>query len=170
MDMQSFFQTTAGGFVLGLVGGLIVQYIWQLITRYRLYSKAHDLVGEWIPHNINGRHIEERRMPNAGTVQINHKHPKRWWTPTSHVLTVECYDLISETCRKRDHSGPLILDPVLPDTLATRIDRYDDSDELSRQDIVFSEDRKTMFVYPREKKAYDRHALRKKRKALDLTP
>jgi hypothetical protein len=149
------------GFFLGIIGNVVVNYIWDLRTRYQAHANATKLVGNWTAHNIEGRNVDTRLMPGSGITEIR---SKRRWSADSHVLAVQSTDTCDDGS-KRTHHGSLVLDSRFP-RLATRVVIYDDSGEVSEQRIVVSSDFQTLYVFPIAMvatlgDAYGKHALRK---------
>jgi hypothetical protein len=102
-------------------------------------------------------------MAGAGLTEISLN--KHRWSPDAHILDVRSEDVSADGKQSRPHGGNLVLDPLFP-RLATRIDVYYDSDEISEQRIVISRDFQTLYVFPIDTVAtlgavYGKHALRK---------
>ena len=72
------------GFPFGVIGNVLVNHYWELLTRFRAYATAHRLVGTWDFYNISDGNVESF-LPNALT-KISAESP--WWSVDSHVLHV----------------------------------------------------------------------------------
>lgn len=118
------------GFFAGILASIIANYLWELGARWRAYKAAGKLVGTWVAYNIHGRTIDTALMQDAGLTVVSLK--PHWWAPNSGVLDVRAEDIEASTGRSRKHDGTIVLDPASP-WLATRIDRYADSNEISQQ-------------------------------------
>jgi hypothetical protein len=118
-----------------------------------------------VAYNIHGRMIDATPMPGAGLTVVTLK--RHWWSADSGVLDVKSED-IGPDGRTRRHDGSIVLDPVNP-WLATRIDRYADSNEISQQRLEIDPgDCDTVYIFPDPTVAtlgnvYGKHAWRRKR-------
>jgi hypothetical protein len=152
------------GVFLGFVASLLANHCWELLTRYRTLKTAARLVGTWIAYNIRGRMIEPTPMTGAGETVVSAK--PHWWSHNSAVLDVRAEDINPSTGERRDHSGHIVFNPSIP-WLATRIDRYFDSHEISGQRLVMGTDLNTVYVFPVSAVStlgdvYAKHAWRRK--------
>jgi hypothetical protein len=139
--MSEFWSGLLLGFLLGVVGNVLVNHYWEFRERFRAYTYAKKLVGTWRAYNICGRTLEP--MEGAGETYIEAK--PRWWAVDSNLLQVSGVDVSDG----RHHTGPLMIDPSCP-RRATRVLIYEfpTQDEAMEQRIVISHDFKTMFVFP----------------------
>ena len=116
---------------------------------------------------MTGRTVDTTPMPGAGLTIVSSK--RHWWSADSAVLDVRADDIDAASGRKREHHGHIVIDPVFP-WLATRIDRYVDSNEISEQRLVIGPDFNIVHVFPVATVAtlgdvYGKHAWRRKRSA-----
>ena len=160
--MSDFWAGVLLGFLSGIVASIFANYYWELRGRFRAHANAERLVGKWTAYNVHGRNVDTTAMPGAGLTEISCN--KHRLSADSHVLDVRSTDVSTEGS-ERHHSGNLVIDSRFP-RLATRIDMYADSDEISEQRIVISRDFKTLYVFPVDTVAtlgavYGKHALRK---------
>ena len=130
--MINFWAGTLIGFIAGIVASILANYQWDLRTRHRAYKTAGKLVGTWVAYGIHGRAIDTTPMPGAGLTVVSLK--PHWWAADSGVLDVRSEDIDVSTGHTRKHDGTIVLDPANP-WLATRIDRYADSNEISQQKL-----------------------------------
>lgn len=164
--MGEFWAGLLIGFFLGVVASLLASYLWNLRERWRTYGAARKLVGTWVAYNIHGRAIDATPMPSAGLTVVSSK--PHWWTADSGVLDVRSEDIDDSTGRIRKHDGTIVLDPTNP-WLATRIDRYADSNEISQQRLeIDPKDCNTVLIFPDPTVStlgdvYGKHAWRRKR-------
>ena len=162
--MSEFWAGTLVGFLGGIVASLIATFLWELPARRRAYRAAAKIVGEWEAYNIEGRTVTTP-MKGAGITEVYLQ--SRWWSPDSGVLGFHSVDIDSSTGRIRKHDGTIVLDPVNP-WLATRIDRYADSNEISQQRLeIDPNDCNTVYIFPDPTvatlgDAYGKHAWRRK--------
>lgn len=167
--MSEFWKGTlvgaAIGFVAGIVASIIANYLWELGARWRAYKAASKLVGTWVAYNIHGRTIDTAPMQGAGLTVVSLN--PHWWAADSGVLDVRAEDIDASTGRTRMHDGTIVLDPANP-WLATRIDRYADSNEISQQRLeIDPKDGSTVYIFPDPNVAtlgdvYGKHAWRRK--------
>jgi hypothetical protein len=163
--MSEFWAGALIGFFAGIVASILANYLWDLRARRRAYKAASKLVGTWVAYNIHGRTIDTTPMPGSGLTVVSSK--PHWWTADSGVLDVCAQDIDAATGRKRQHDGTIVLDPANP-WLATRIDRYADSNEISQQRLeIDPKDRNTVYIFPDPTVAtlgdvYARHAWRRR--------
>lgn len=159
--MNSIFWFGVG---LGFIANIIASQCWEFVARYRAWKAAQKLIGTWVAYNIHGRMIDTTPMPGAGlTVGSSSRH---WWSSKSAVLDVRAQDIDSATGATRDHDGHIVFDSVIP-WLATRIDRYIDSNELVQQQLVIAPGYDVVHVFPIPGVAtlgdvYGKHAWRRK--------
>jgi hypothetical protein len=152
------------GFVLGIVASIIANYLWELGSRRRAHKAAAKLVGTWVAYNIHGRTIDAEPMKGAGLTVVSLK--PQWWVADSRVLDVRSEDIDESTGRRRRHDGSIVLDSMNP-WLATRIDRYADSNEISQQRLhIDPKDCNTVYIFPDPSVAtlgdvYGKHAWRR---------
>jgi hypothetical protein len=167
--MSEFWKGTLIGAVIGCFAGIaasiIANHLWELRARFRAYKAAGRLVGTWVAYDIQGRTIATTRMKGAGLSVVSLK--PHWWMADSGVLDVSSEDIDDSTGRTtRKHDGTIVLDPTNP-WLATRIDRYADSNEISQQRLaVDPNDRNTVYIFPDATVAtlgdvYGKHAWRR---------
>ena len=133
------------GVVLGFVASILANHCWDLWKQYRAYKAAGKLVGTWVAYNIHGRTIDTTPMQGAGLTVVSSK--PHWWSADSEVLDVYSQDIDASTGRTRKHDGTIVLDPVNP-WLATRIDRYADSNEISQQRLEIDPGCDTVYIFP----------------------
>ena len=151
------------GFFAGIVASIVANYIWDLGARWKACSAARRLVGSWVAYDIHGRAIDTTPMPGAGLTVVS---SRSWWGADSGVLDVRAEDIDASTGRTRKHDGTIVLDAVSP-WLATRIDRYADSNEVSQQRLeVDPSDYNTVLIFPDPTVAtlgdvYGKHAWRR---------
>jgi hypothetical protein len=89
--------------------------------------------------------IDFTPMPGAGLTVVSLK--PRWWTADSGILDFRSED-IDSAGQTRKHAGSIVLDPVNP-WLATRIDQYADSNEVSQQRLEIDPgDCDTVYIFP----------------------
>lgn len=103
-------------------------------------------------------------MPGAGLTVVSAK--PHWWSDNSAILDVRSQDIDASTRHTRDHDGHIVIDPAFP-WLATRIERYADSDEIMEQRLVIAADLNTVYLFPIATVAtlgdvYGKHAWRRK--------
>jgi len=139
--MSEFLSGVLLGFVLVVVGNVLVNHYWELRARFRAYADAKKLVGTWKAYNMRGRTLEP--MEGAGETYVTAK--PHWWAAESNVLQVSGVDISDG----RHHTGPLTIDPACP-RKATRVLIYEfpTPDEAMEQRIVISHDFKTLYVFP----------------------
>ena len=153
------------GFFAGIFASIIANYLWELAARWRAYRAAGKLAGTWVAYSIHGRTIDTAPMQGAGLTVVSLK--PRWYTANSGVLDFRSEDIDASTGRTRKHDGTIVLDPVNP-WLATRIDRYADSNEISQQRLeIDPKDCNTVYIFPDPAVAtlgdvYGKHAWRRK--------
>ena len=143
-EMSDFWAGILLGAGLGFPVGVFVNKVTDWFRRWEAYKIADQLVGKWTAHNmLDGRMVDRgKKMDGAGDTIISHK--SRRWGADSHVLSVESLDISDG----RHHGGPLVIDPVFP-RLATRIVAYAaPEDEVVKQQIVISNDFKTLYIFP----------------------
>jgi hypothetical protein len=138
--MSEFWRGALLGFILGVLGNIIVTHYAEFVAQYRAYAAAKKLAGKWEAYNIRGRVIDATPIPGAGVTSISTK--PHWWSADSHVLQVTSVDVSSG----RRHTGTLVIDRVCP-RIATRILIYDPGDEVVEQRIVISEDLKRYMLF-----------------------
>jgi len=153
------------GVFLGFVASILANHCWELWVRYRAYRAASRLVGTWVAYNIHGRTVDANPMPGAGLTVVSSK--PHWWSANLTVLDVRAQDIDASTGHIRDHDGHIVINSAIP-WLATRIDRYADSNEISEQRLVIGSDFETVYVFPVATVAtlgdvYGKHAWRRKR-------
>jgi hypothetical protein len=153
------------GFVAGIIASILANHYWDLRTRHRAYKAARKLVGTWVAYNIQGRTIDRTPMPGAGLTVVSAK--PHWWWADSGVLDVCSQDIDAATGRTRKHDGTIVLDPVNP-WLATRIDRYADSNEISQQRLEIDPGCDTVYIFPDQTvstldNVYGKHAWRRRK-------
>jgi len=152
------------GFFAGILASIIANYLWELGARRKAYKAAEKLVGTWVAFNIHGRTIDTTPMQGAGLTVVSLR--PRWWTANSRVLDVRAEDIDASTGRVREHSGSIVLDSGNP-WLATRIDRYADSNEISQQRLhIDPQDCNLVYIFPDPTvatlgDAYGKHAWRR---------
>jgi hypothetical protein len=151
------------GVFLGFVASILANHYWDLRARYRAYRTAARLVGTWEAYNMHGRKMDTTPMPGAGLTVVSSK--PHWWSANSAILDVRAQD-IDANGHTRDHDGHIVIDPAFP-WLATRIDRYADSNEISEQRLVIGQDFNIVYVFPVANVAtlgdvYGKHAWRRK--------
>jgi hypothetical protein len=143
--MGEFWTGLLIGFLLGVVASLLANYLWDVRKRWRTYKAARKLVGTWVAYNIHGRAIDATPMPGAGLTVVSSRH---WWAADSGVLDVRSQDIDASTGRTRMHDGTIVLDPSNP-WLATRIDRYADSNEVAQQRLeIDPNDCSVVYIFP----------------------
>jgi hypothetical protein len=152
------------GVVLGFFANLIASQCWELVSRFRVWKAARKLCGTWVAYNMHGRTIEATPMPGAGETVVTAK--GHWLSANSAVLDVCAQDIDVRSGKARDHDGHIVLDPIIP-WLATRIDRYPDSNELVEQRLVIGPDFNVIYVFPIAGSAtigdvYAKHAWRRR--------
>ena len=149
------------GFLLGIVASVIVSYFWELRERARLYNESGKLVGTWTAYNVKGRMIEEIPVPGAGLTVVTRKSGR--FSARAGVLDVQCQDIDVVTKAIREHSGQIVLDRFVPWT-AMRIDRYEDSNEISNRGSFSATDPDVVYIFPSPTVAsmiYSPHAWRR---------
>jgi hypothetical protein len=131
--------TAAIGLFLGLLANKVTEY-W---ARLQSYLVARRLKGKWTAHNMtDGRHVDRQTPMHDRLTKIE---PRPWYKACcsdSHIL-----DVSAEDPDGRQHSGPLVIDPVCS-WFATRIVLYSAMDEISEQRVMISPDRETLYVFP----------------------
>ena len=148
------------GFFAGILASIFANYCWDLRARRRAYKAAGKLVGTWVAYKIHGRTIDTTPMPGAGLTAVSSK--PQWWAADSGVLDVRSQDIGPA----RRHDGTIVLDPANP-WLATRIDRYADSNEISQQRLAIDpNDCNIVYIFPDPAVAtlgnvYEKHAWRR---------
>ncbi|SRR5258706_15092595 len=162
--MSDFWAGTLLGFFAGIVASILANHYWELRARYRAYKAAGELVGTWEAYNMDGRTVDNTPMPGAGLTVVSSK--PHWWSANSAVLDVRAQDIDASSGHTRDHEGHIVIDPAFP-WLATRIDRYADSNEISEQRLVIGPDFSIVYVFPVATVAtlgdvYRKHAWRRK--------
>jgi hypothetical protein len=131
---------------MDVIASIIANYLWELGTRWSARKAASKLVGTWEAYNIHGRTIDTAPMKGAGLTVVSLK--AQWWAADSGVLDVRAEDIDDSTGRTRKHDGTIVLDPTNP-WLATRIDRYADSNEISQQRLeIDPKDREIVYIFP----------------------
>lgn len=170
--MSDFWAGALLGFFAGIVASILASHYWELRARYRAYVAAGKLVGTWVAYNMQGRMVDTTPMPGAGLTVVSAK--PHWWWANSGVLDVRAQDVNASTGDTRDHDGHIVIDPAIP-WLATRVDRYADSNEISEQRLVIGPDSKIVYVFPVATVAtlgdvYGKHAWRKLDQARDGSP
>ena len=153
--------------VSGIVTSIIAAYIWELRAQSTAYSTARKLVGTWDAYNIEGRIVSNTPMPGAGDTVVSLR--SRWWVAEPPVLDFRSQDIDPVTKQPtRKHDGTIVPDPVYS-WLATRIDRYPDSNEVSLQQLqIDPSNSDIVLVFPDPKVAtigdnYGKHAWRRRR-------
>ena len=68
-----------------------------------------------------------------------------WWSANSAVLDVRADDIDTSTGEKRAHDGHIVFHQGIL-WLATRIDRYADSNEIAQQQLVIAADFDIVYV------------------------
>ena len=152
------------GVALGFIANIIASQCWEFIARYRAWKGARKLVGTWVAYHMRGRMVDTTPMPGAGLTVVSAK--GHWLSADSAVLDVRSQDINVLSGGTRDHDGHIVFDPVIP-WLATRIDRYADSNELAEQHLVIGPDHNIVYVFPVATVAtlgdvYGKHAWRRK--------
>ena len=152
------------GVFLGFFANILANHCWEFRARYRAYKSAGKLVGTWEAYKMQGRTVNTIPMPGAGLTVISFM--THWWSDDSAVLNVRSQDIDEGTGHTRDHEGHIVIDPAFP-WLATRIDRYADSNEISEQRLVIGKDFNIVYVFPVANVAtlgdvYEKHAWRRK--------
>ncbi len=64
--MSEFWSGLLLGFVLGVIGNVLVNHYWELRARFRACADAKKLVGTWKAYNIRDRTSEP--MEGAGEI------------------------------------------------------------------------------------------------------
>ena len=159
------------GIILLLVGALIgfffsilANQVGEWRRRLRNHKIATNLVGKWVAYNVEGRRLASVPMGGAGPTFVKHRASK--WSFDSGELEFESTD-IGQDGTLRPHHGRIVIDSQVP-WVATRLDRYPDSDEVAIQRLIFSEHNpQIIFVFPISASsslgdAYAPHAWRKK--------
>jgi len=152
------------GFVAGIIASVFANYLWDWIARRLAYHTARRLVGTWEAYNIHGRLVDTTPMEGAGLTEVSSK--PYWWSANSAVLDVRAQDIDKSTGAKRDHDGYIVFDAAVP-WLATRIDRYTDSNEVAQQQLVVGSNSDIVYLFPIATGAilsdvYGKHAWRRK--------
>jgi hypothetical protein len=152
------------GVAPGFIANLIASQCWELVSRYRAWKGARKLVGTWVAYNMHVRMVETTPMPGAGLTVVSAK--RHWLSADSAVLDVCSQDFDSGGGHTRDHNGHIVFDSAIP-WLATRIDRYADSNEIAEQRLVIGPDYDIVYVFPVATFAtlgdvYGKHAWRRK--------
>jgi hypothetical protein len=152
------------GFFIGIAASILANYLWDLKGRRRAHKTASKLAGTWVAYDIRGRMIDDTPMPGAGLTVVSSK--PHWWATDSGVLDVRSEDVGSGGPARR-HDGIIVLDAT-NDSLATRIDRYADSNEVAQQRLAIDADCNTVYIFPDATNStlgdvYGRHAWRRKR-------
>jgi len=151
------------GVAIGFAANILASHCWEIISRFRSWKSARRLAGIWVAYNMRGRLVDTTPMLGASPTVVSAK--RHWLSANSAVLAVRCQDIDVSTGQTRDHEGHIVLDPVIP-WLATRIDRYLDSNELVEQRLVIGPDYNIVYVFPVASVAtlgdvYARHAWRR---------
>jgi hypothetical protein len=151
------------GVALGFIANIVASQCWDLIARYRAWKAARKLVGTWVAYNMRGRTVDTTPMLGAGLTVVSAK--RHWLSADSAVLDFSSQDNLSSG-ETRDHSGHIVFDPAIP-WLATRIDRYADSNEIAEQRLVIGPDYNIVYVFPVAAGStlgdvYGKHAWRRK--------
>jgi len=133
------------GVVFGFVTSILANHYWELRTKCRAYKAAGKLVGTWEAYNMHGRTVDTTPMTGAGLTVVSAK--PHWWSDKSAVLDVRAQDIDASTGKTRDHDGHIVIDPAFP-WLATRIDRYADSNEIAEQRLVIGPDLNLVYIFP----------------------
>lgn len=133
------------GVLLGFVASILANHYWDLRARRKAYHAACSLVGTWEAYNIHGRLVDAIPMEGAGLTVVSSK--PHWWSDNSAVLNVRAQDINTSTDDVRDHDGYIVFDPAVP-WLATRIDRYPDSNEIAQQQLLMTPDSDIVYVFP----------------------
>ncbi len=139
--MNDFWAGSLLGFGAGFVASVLANKYTELAARYRAYRHARRLAGTWEAYKISGRTVDTTPMKGAGLTVVSSK--RHWWSVNSAVLDVYSQDLGDPP---RQHDGHIVIDPVSP-WLATRIDRYLDSHELSQQRLVIGADFNIVYLF-----------------------
>ena len=152
------------GVLLGFFASILANYFWDFRGRHRTHATAKKLVGTWVAYNMHGRTVDTTPMLGAGLTVVSSK--PHWWSDDSAVLDVRAQDVDAATGHTRDHDGHIVIDPLFP-WLATRIDRYADSNEICEQRLVIGSDFNIVYVFPVATVAtlgdvYGKHAWRRK--------
>lgn len=136
-------------FVLGLLSGVftsvVAGLIFEFTSRWQAHQNAKVFVGQWTAHALEGRSLSRSPMAGAGPTQVSLRN--RWYSKQSGVLYFESVDSGSGG-QRRYHDGHIVLDPWVP-WLASRFDRYRDSNEVAQQQLVLSKDNSVIYVFPR---------------------
>jgi len=152
------------GGIVGFFLGLASNGVTELVARSNLHDAASQLVGTWTAHNIHGRDVDQEIMKGSGDTVVRLKARSRF-TREAGVLDFDSVDH-PENAPKRHHSGRIVMHPNVP-WVATRIDRYHDSNEVAYQTLVIDESG-IVFVFPDPAKSslgdsYNKHAWRPKK-------
>ncbi len=151
------------GLALGFIANIVASQCWDFVNRYRCWRTARRLAGTWVAYNVHGRMVDTVPMPGAGLTEVSAK--RHWYSANSAVLDVRSYD-ITPSGEQRDHDGHIVFDSAIP-WLATRIDRYADSNEIAQQRLAIGSDNNIVYVFPVPGVAtlgdvYGKHAWRRK--------
>lgn len=133
------------GVAIGFIANIIASQCWELVARYRAWKTARRLVGTWVAYNIHGRTVDTTPMPGAGLTVVSAR--RHCLSADSAVLDVRSQDVNVSSGERRDHDGHIVFNPVVP-WLATRIDRYTDSNEVAEQRLVIGPDYNIVYVFP----------------------
>ena len=152
------------GVALGFVANILASQCWEFWKRFQAHKAAAKFVGTWVAYDLKGRNVDTVPMKGAGLTEVSSRHP--WWSPNAAVLDFFSQDVDANSGATRDHDGRIVIDPAIP-WLATRIDRYRDSNEVAQQRLVIGRDFDTIFVFPVPAfstlgDVYGKHAWRRK--------
>ena len=132
------------GVGLGFVANVVATKFWELWTRWQAHKAAEKFVGRWEAYLLKGRTVDTMPMKGAGLSVVSLRHG--WWSVNSALLDVWSED-IGEHGEIRHHDGQIVLDDTIP-WVATRIDRYVDSNEVAAQKLVIGPDFNIIYVLP----------------------
>lgn len=132
------------GVGLGFVANIVATKVWELWTRWQAHNAARKFVGRWEGCALKGRSVDTLPMKGAGLTVVSLRH--NCLSAKSGVLDVWSEDF-GDDGQARHHEGHIIVDPVTP-WLATRIDRYVDSNEIAAQRLVISPDSNIVLCFP----------------------
>ena len=142
--------------VLNFLSGITV--LLAIFRWLQVRLAANKLGGIYLAENIDGR--TRIPMPGAGLTIIS---PRPFWSLDPSIVDVRGQDI--ESRKVHGHGGQIKIDPGC--LTGERIVDYDEWDERSRQQVEFSDDYKTLYVFPVEP-GYGRHVLRRARGLLVL--
>ena len=132
------------GVALGFVANMVANQCWEFWRRYQAHTAARKFVGRWEAYDLKGRGVDTEPMKDAGLTVVSLKHS--WWSINSALLDVWSEDIF-DNGETRYHDGHIVIHPAIP-WLATRIDRYVDSNEVAGQHLVISQDFNIIYVFP----------------------